>query len=125
MSTINERIELCLRQSGLTKTAFAEKINVSQQYVSKLVREGDPSDRTIRDIAREFKVNEIWLRTGDGEMFTPVTRDEEIAQFVAQVIPEDGSFRKRFVAMLAQLDEDEWAVLEKMALLMAEEKKKD
>ena len=125
MSTINERIAVCLSQSGLTKTAFAERINVSQQYVSKLVQRGEPSDRTIRDISRAFNVNETWLRTGVGEMFTPITRDEEIAQFAAAVIQDEGSFRQRFVSMLARLGEEEWAVLEKMALDLAEKKKKD
>lgn len=122
MSTINERIAILREGIHLTKTAFAAKINVSQQYISKLEREGVPSDRTIRDIARAFNVNEVWLRTGTGEMFTPTTRDEEIAQFAAQVIGEEGSFRNRLVSVLARLDEDDWAVLEKIASAMAEKK---
>ena len=125
MSTMSERIALCIKNLGLTKTAFAERINVGQPFVSKLcLGTSEPSDRTISDICREFNVNETWLRTGAGEMFTPVTRDEEIAQFAAEVIKEDG-FKQRFVAMLARLGEDDWAVLEKMALDLAQKTKKD
>ncbi len=125
MGTINERIDKCIQESGLTKTAFAEKINVSQQYISKLVRGGAPSDRTIADIAREFNVNETWLRTGEGEMFVPVSRDEQIAAFIGGMLADGGSFKHRFISMLSRLDENEWEVLERMALEMAEKEKKD
>lgn len=124
MEDINSRIAKCITESGLTKTAFAERINVSQQYISKLAREGTPSDRTIADIVREFNVNETWLRTGEGEMFSPVSRDERIADFIGSLLrEEDDSFKRRFVAMLSRLDEDDWAVLEKMALGLNKAKK--
>ena len=75
MSTINERIAEVVNMSGLRKTAFAEKINVSQSLIS-LICSGKTgvSDRTISDICRVFGVNEIWLRTGDGEMLAKKTR---------------------------------------------------
>ena len=57
-----------VKDSKLTKTAFAEKINVSQSFISRLVSgEKVPSDRTIADICREFNISELWLRTGEGE----------------------------------------------------------
>lgn len=125
MAEINSRIEKCIKSSGLTKTAFAERINVSQQYISKLVREGTPSDRTLADIAREFNINETWLRSGEGEMFAPVNRDEEIAAFLGRVLGDSASFKHRFVSMLSRLDEAEWVALEKMARSLTEEKKED
>ena len=33
MQTINDRIAIILRESGMTKTAFAESLRVSQQYI--------------------------------------------------------------------------------------------
>ena len=51
MEAINDRIAWCVKDSKLTKTAFAEKINVSQSFISRLVSgEKVPSDRTIADI---------------------------------------------------------------------------
>lgn len=127
METINQRIAAVQKISGLTKTAFADRIKLTQQYVSKLVREGSPSDRTIQDICEEFNVNETWLRTGAGDMFNEITRDEQIADFVGDVLREqDDSFRRRFIAMLSRLDEDDWAALERMANdLAAGHEKKD
>ena len=83
------------------------------------------SDQTLKAICREFNVSEDWLRTGDGEMFVPKSRDEELAEFFGHVQgigPE--SFKRRFVAMLSRLDEEDWALLERMAeRLLAETKK--
>lgn len=122
MSSINSRISAVIEASGLSKTDFSAKINVSQQYVSKLSKSGTPSDRTIVDICRVFGVNEAWLRTGEGEMFIPLSRSQEIAEFVSKILKgEEDTFKRRFVSMLARLDESDWAVLEKMV----QEMKKD
>lgn len=127
MATIGERVKECISESGLTKTAFAERINLSQPFVSQICSGAKtPSDRTILDICREFNVNETWLRTGEGEMLIQRTRDEEIASFVGGLLAgEDESFKRRFVSMLSKLDENGWAVLEQMAQGIVETKKKD
>ena len=55
MNTINDRIARCIVESNLTKTAFAQKIGLTQAYVYALsVGRKKPSDRTISDICREF-----------------------------------------------------------------------
>lgn len=124
MGTINERIRKVVEHSGLSKTAFAQKINVSQQYISKLVNNGTPSDRTISDICREFGVNEIWLRTGVGEMFAPLDRADEIAAFAGKVLGRGTPFQQAFIAVLARTTPEEWAIFEKKLLELAEEIKK-
>lgn len=127
-STFGERIEKIISASGINKTKFSEQLNVSQAFVSQLcsgVRQ--PSDRTINDICREFKIDEHWLRTGEGDMFKPVSRDKEIAAFMGDVMRgETDDFRRRLVAVLAKLDPEEWELLERMALkLVAECTKKE
>ena len=124
MGTINERIRKVVELSGLSKTAFAQKINVSQQYISKLVNNGTPSDRTISDICREFGVNEIWLRTGVGEMFAPLSRAEEIAEFIGKTLSRGTPFQQAFITVLARTTPEEWAIFEKKLLELAEEMKK-
>ena len=70
MDSISDRISQCITATGLTKTAFSQKIGLTQAYISALsIGRKIPSDRTIADICREFNVNETWLRTGEGEMF--------------------------------------------------------
>lgn len=91
MADINNRIEKVVKNSGLSKTAFGDRINVSQQYVSKLTKIGNPSDSTIADICREFNVNEEWLRTGNGEMYIKKLPTDEVAEYVETLLdnPDD------------------------------------
>lgn len=122
--TISERIARLIDVSGMTKTDFASKLNVTQAYISKITNKGSvPSDRLIEDICEKFNVNENWLRTGEGEMFIELSRDEQIAEFVGRTLStESESFKKRFIAMLAKLDESDWETLEKIALELAQKK---
>ena len=60
MSEINTRIAAVIQASGLTKTAFAERVKVSQQHISRLAKDGTPSDRTIVHICRVFCVTKHW-----------------------------------------------------------------
>ncbi len=122
MDEFNKRISYLIEQLGIKKTAFAERINVSQPYVSQLCSgASNPSDRTIVDICREFNVNEEWLRTGQGEMFKPLTRSEVIAGFAGELLKtEEDSFKRRLVELLAELDESEWEMLERLAKKLTE-----
>lgn len=126
MSEINTRIAEVIRASGLTKTAFAERINVSQQHISRLAKDGTPSDRTIVDICREFGVNERWLRTGEGEMLMHLSREEEIMRFAATVIRDPSSeFQRCFVSVLARLTPEQWQLMEEMARKLLQEQAKE
>ena len=110
MQTISERIDELIRSLGITKTAFAEKINIGQSFVSKICSGAKiPSDRTIMDICREFGVSEQWLREGVGDMFPPRTRVQELADFAADLMhDEPDSFRALVVSFLAKWDVSDW-----------------
>ena len=71
METIAERIIKVVNALGGNKSDFARKINVTPAYISKLSKQLDklPSERTISDICRVFKVSYDWIMTGNGEMF--------------------------------------------------------
>lgn len=116
MDTISARIAAVIKASGLTKTAFAERLNVSQSFVSRLaVGASVPSDRTILDICREFNVSERWLRTGEGEMFVQLSREEEITKFAMEIIRDPGSeFQRQLISTMARLEPAQWKLMEQM-----------
>lgn len=127
MSEISSRISAVIHASGLTKTAFAGRLNISQSHISKITS-GDsiPSDRTIADICREFGVNERWLRTGEGEMLMHLSREEEIMRFAATVVRDPSSeFQRRFVSVLARLTPEQWQLMEQMARKLLQEQATD
>lgn len=124
MDAFGERIENLIKQLGITKTKFAEKLSVSQPYISKIIISGYvPSDRLIEDICEKFNANEKWLRTGEGEMFIKKTRSETIADFMVDMLnEEEPSYKRRLIEALAELSTDEWKLLENITLKLAEKK---
>ena len=124
---MNNRIrELRKTTLKMTQKEFSAKLGLSENFIWQIEKgEREPSDRTISDICREFRVNETWLRTGEGEMLQPVNRDAEIAAFMGDVMRgENEDFRRRLVAALSKLSIEEWELLEKVALKLADENKK-
>lgn len=127
MNDISSRISAVIKSSGLTKTAFSKKIGLSQPFVSQLASgDASPSDRTIVDICREFGVSEHWLRTGEGEMFVRLSREEEITKFAMSVIRDPNSeFQRDLLATMAKLEPAQWKLMEQMLdnLISQREKK--
>ena len=119
---LHERIEALIKALGMNQTQVAERLNLSRSYVSHMCSGLKvPSDRTISDICREFDVNEVWLRTGEGEMFIKKSREEEIAAFVGDILKGEPDFRRRIISALAKMSVDEWMLLEKIAKQLNEE----
>ena len=119
---LHERIDALIKALGINQTRFAERINVSRSYVSQMcIGNKVPADRTISDICREFDVNEVWLRTGEGEMFIKKSREEEIAAFVGDILKGEPDFRRRVISALAKMSVDEWMLLEKIARQLNDE----
>ena len=125
--TTGERIKELRKALGLTQQEMAEKVGVKRNTIAQYeIGRNDPIDSVMALICREFDVSETWLRTGEGEMFIPQSRDEEIAAFVADVLKgESPDFRRRLIAVLARMTPDEWDLLERKARELMEEAKKD
>ena len=112
---MNTRIKEIRKSLELSQTAFGEKIGISRDSIANI--EGNRmeiKDVVIKAICREFSVNENWLRTGSGEMFIKKSKDEELAEFLADVQLEgEESFKHRLILGLANMSETGWDELEK------------
>ena len=118
-ATLNERVKQLRKTLDLTMEKFGDRLGVKKNSISQI-------EQMIKSICREFDVDEEWLRNGTGSMFIERTRDEEIAKFIGTIQSvEDDSFMKKFISMLAKLDESEWVLLEKMALKLTKENEED
>ena len=117
---MNERIRELRKSLGLTLEKFGAPLGVGKTAISK-IENGDRgvTDQMIKSICREYNVNEEWLVNGTGEMFSEVDREDQIMRWAASVLKEDSaSFRKRFVAMLSSLRDDDWIFLEEKARML-------
>lgn len=119
---IKDRIKELRKAKGLTQLEFADKLKVSRSNIASYeTGKNELSSAVISLICKTFSVSETWLRTGEGEMFSENSREEQISAFMGDTLaaePED--FKKRFVSMLASLNLEEWKLLEKIAKELVE-----
>lgn len=124
---MKNRIKSLRKNLNMNQTDFGSKIGLKQTTIAGYeTGSREPNDAVILSICKEFNVNEKWLRNGTGEMFNKRTKDQKIADFIGDIfLEEEESFKRRFVSMLADMDEDQWALLAKMANALLAENKKD
>lgn len=103
---MKERIKAVRKEEKLTQTEFGERLGVKGNTVTGWETGlRTPSDAIITSICREFRINEHWLRTGEGKMENPVDPDQELADFFAEVYqaPLDDPCR-RVIAVLQRIN---------------------
>lgn len=117
----NENISFGLRIRELRKTLevtqndFAIRIGLTQNTITKYETGlRSPSNQIVISICREFNVNEDWLRTGNGDMFNPMSEDEELDLYIGRISGSEDKFKKNLLKVLCKLTEDEWNVLKKI-----------
>lgn len=60
-------------------------------------------------------MSETWLRTGEGEMFVPRTRDESIAFELGKLLADESAeFKRALIGALVLMDESGWVALENL-----------
>lgn len=75
---MNKRLKEIRLFYKLSQEEFGKKIGVeSRGHISALESgKKNITDRIVKDICREFKINEQWLRTGEGNMFSDISDNE-------------------------------------------------
>ena len=110
MESVNERIAFLIKDLGIKRNVFADRLHVSGAFITGLcsgIR--NPSDRTISDICREFNVSLAWLEDGEGEMYVQRSENERMAMLFTDVLAEaDESTRKRGIAAALEMPPEFW-----------------
>lgn len=120
---MKDRIKAVRKELALNQTDFGSRIGVKQGTVAAYENGSRiPLDSVIVSICREFGVSDHWLRTGEGEMFVRLSREEEITKFAMSIVRNpDSEFQRRFVSVLAQLTPEQWQLMEQMAHQLIDE----
>lgn len=120
---MKDRIKKIRKELDLTQQGFADRLNVGRNNIAGYeTGKRSPSDAVISLICKEFNINENWLRTGQGDMFIPRSRNQIITDFAGDLINEPESFRTRLIEGLAKLDTSDWEDIERIVLKLVNEK---
>lgn len=110
---MNERIRQLRKELGLTLEKFGEQVGVGKTAISKIERgENGVTEQMFKTICREFNVNEEWLRTGEGEMFS--STESEYGAIVDRIMAGENEFAKSVVKTFTTFDEKDWEALHRM-----------
>lgn len=117
--SISERFRTLRETLDISQTDFAEKLGCGRGVIKNIEENRTaPKPQLLDLVARVYNVNREWLESGEGEIFSPLTRNQKLANFVSEVLndkPE--SFRHWLVGVLIELDEDGWQKLEEAVKL--------
>lgn len=109
---LNERIKTLRKKVlNLTQEEFANRISSAQTTIAGYENGSrEPSNIVISSICREFGVNEIWLRTGEGEMFQQMDQTEKIVRWASKITTDvpNRDIKLKLVELLSELDESVW-----------------
>ena len=77
---MDKRLKLARKKLGLTQQEMADRLHIKRNTIANYeVGRNTPIDAVITLICKEFGINEVWLRTGEGgeeNMFTKVDEDD-------------------------------------------------
>ncbi|MBS6601538.1 MAG: helix-turn-helix domain-containing protein [Clostridium sp.] len=108
---INERIKILRKELKISQEEFGKKLNLKKSAISKYEKGiNKVNDRTIINICREFKVNEEWLRFGEGKIFQEVP-ESTIKRLIKEYNLNDT--QSKLIIEFLNLNESEREVLAK------------
>lgn len=115
-SKMQNRMKQIRKELDLTQQEFAKRIGSTQNVLANYeTGRRNPSSSVINNICKEFSVNETWFRTGKGQMFDKINRDNQLMMWAGKLLSEEQtSYKKRLLTVLMSLSEDEWLLLEKI-----------
>lgn len=105
---MNERLKKIRESSGLNLRDFSDRLGMSHGSISLLENgKRNLTNQFISAVCKEFGVNEVWLRSGEGEMFAPVSKTEELALITKKLMnDEDPAYREELIKIIADMDLD-------------------
>ena len=121
---IGERIKAVRKHFKLTQAEFGERIGVKGNTIATYeIGRNAPVDAIFSLLCREYGVNEIWLRSGEGDMFQAMNEDEELADYLCDVMhDEPESFLRRLTLEMKNLTPEVWQMLKEISKRLATEK---
>lgn len=106
---MKNRIKELRKYLGMSGEVFGEKLGLTKQTISRLENGVNGiTEQTVKLICQEFNVNETWLRTGDGDMFEPISEKELREKILNEHSnPSQDPTRAAFIKAIVDLTDSE------------------
>lgn len=126
MGEIRERIAILRKTLGLSQRQFGERVGVKRTTITNYeMGRNKPNELARQRICKEYGVRREWLEFGEGEMFEPENRYEQLWKMSENYLQDDNEvFRRNLIAVIAELSVDELAVLAGIAERTLEKKRR-
>lgn len=118
---MHERMKAVRKALSLTQDKFGKALGLKQNTIAGYemgIRK--PSSAVITLICKEFGVNEIWLRTGEGgeeNMFSKVDEDDRYALNLGKLTLTQNQTVKNLINAIAETDPDKLKDIEEFMKL--------
>ena len=127
---MKDRMKKIRKSFSMTQQEFADKLSMSRNFIAQIEMGNKvPSERTIKDICREFNINEEWLLTGaGGDENMSLPQEDEEAAYVSELLEEDNDFYDLIKAIMktyTESGEKEKTILKTFARNLKNNLKKD
>ena len=114
ITRINQRIKELRKALNLTQVKFSQVIALSSGYLAGIETEKRKvNNRLIKLICSSFSVNEQWLRSGDGAMFTDDSDQQfiKLAGMFKELEPRYKEYLFSEIDLLLKIQSDERALI--------------
>lgn len=118
---MNTRIKAVRNELKLTQDKFAAQMGVKKNNIACYeTGKSRPSDSVISLICRTYNVNEEWLRTGEGEMFVPRSREDEVAAYFGRIMGgKCSNIESAIISLMARATPEDWELVTSFARELA------
>lgn len=114
--TQGERVNKIRKKKEMTMEQFGEKLGVQKSAISKIEKgKVNLSEQMVRSICREFNVNEIWLRTGEGgddNMFTKISEEDRFSLNLGKLSQSENEMARNMLNAIAETDPEKLKIIE-------------
>lgn len=114
---MKDRLKLLRKRLGLTQEKFAKRLGIKRNTVATYeIGRNEPIDAVISLICREFGVNEVWLRTGEGgdeNMFAKLDPEDRYSVSLGKISMTEDSLVQNIVNAVADATPEELRAVEK------------
>lgn len=116
MSEIKDRLKKIRKHFAMTQDEFSKKLGLARNSIANYeIGRREPTNAIVVSICREFGVNEIWLRTGEGgddNMFAKVNQEDRYSISLGKLTVSENEFIQNAIIALAETDPEKLKVIE-------------